>query len=110
MLDLMSISTSWGLLALWPALAATALYVTTNERVRWVVRCQYHYPHLIGYATVAACVLVLFAFAATLTFATEAAGNRAFHPLKRFAWVLAIVLAPPITLPLYWVRHIRGRS
>ena len=67
MLDLMSISTSWGLLAPWPALAAAALYVTTNERIRWVVRCQYQYPHLIGYATVAACLLVLFAFAATLT-------------------------------------------
>jgi len=106
----MQISSSWALLVPWPAIATAALYTATNSRVRWVVRCQYHSPHLIGYATVATCVLALFAFAATMTFATEAAGNPEFHPLKRFGWVLAIVVGSPLTLPLYWALHIRGRS
>jgi hypothetical protein len=62
----------------------------------------------MGYVTVGAGVLLLCALAATLTFATEAAGNRAFQPLKRFEWVLASVLGRPLTLPLYWALHPRS--
>ena len=56
-----------------------------------------------------AMVVALFAFAATLTIATEAAGDRSRHPLQRFGWVLLIVLFAPIAAPVYWERYLRGR-
>lgn len=106
---LMSISRSWALVAPWPALAAIVMYVTSNARVRWLLRCQYHRPNLLGYTTLAAGVLVLFAFVATMMFASEAARNPELHPAKRVVWLLAIVIGSPLTVPLYWALHIQRR-
>lgn len=106
----MSTSTSWAILTPWPALALGTLWLTSNAHVRWIVRCQFKEPKLVGHATVGACVLALFALAATLTFATHAITNATFHPLKRFVWVIAILAASPLTLPLYWALHLRNSA
>jgi hypothetical protein len=71
--------------------------------------CTVYRPKWIGPLRVAALVLALFALAATLTIATEAAGDRARHPLQRFGWVLLIVLFAPVAAPVYWARYLRGR-
>ncbi len=106
----MRYSRSWAILAAAPALSVAALFLTTNDRIRWLFRCNYGLPHLMGYATVGACIFALFALAATLTFATEAAGNDDFHPLARAAWAFALIGASPLTLPLYWALYLRCRS
>ena len=106
----MGYSRSWAMLALTPASSVAALFLTSNTQVRWIVRCDYGFPHLMGYATVGACIFALFALAATLTFATEAAGNRDFHPLERALWAFALVIASPLALPLYWALYLRRRT
>lgn len=104
----MTPSRSWGLLSALPGLSIAALWLTTNQAFRWQLKCTFQHASWIGPLTVAACALALFAFAATLTFATEAAGNRAFSPLTRFGWVMLLIAASPLSLPLYWSLHLRS--
>jgi len=104
----MSPSKSWAVLACLPAASAIALYLSNSRQFRWLLRCGLYRPSWVGYASVGAYVLLLFAFAATMTFATEAAANRNFHPFKRFGWTLAILVGAPLALPLYWALYLRA--
>ena len=103
----MSPSKSWAILAVLPPLTATALGLLLYERRQWFARCKYRLPPWLGTATVVWWVLLLLTLAALLTIATEAARQPQHGPLKRFAWVLALFVASPLTAPLYWAFYLR---
>ncbi|HYQ45513.1 MAG TPA: hypothetical protein VER11_26180 [Polyangiaceae bacterium] len=104
----MSASTSWGILASLPPVTAVAAGALWYERARWFEHCKYRVPPWLGSVTVAWCVLLLITLAALLTIATEAARRPQHGPLQRFAWVLALFCASPLTAPFYWVMYLRG--
>lgn len=106
----MSPSKSWAILAALPPLTAALLGLLAYERGLWFARCNHRVPHWLGTATVAWCVLMLITLAALLTIATEAARRPQHGPLTRFAWVLALFVASPISAPLYWALYLRERT
>jgi len=104
----MSAARTWAVLSAFPPLAALALVLAENDRLDWVVRCTYRLPAIAGYFRVGAMLLALFALAVSLTFVTQAAGTRAFGPWQRFAWALALLVASPLMVPLYWFLYLRS--
>jgi hypothetical protein len=103
----MTPSTSWGVLAAVPLSCGVLLRVVMSERFLWVARCRVASPHLISYGTVVASLLAL---AVTFTFATAAAQNGDFVPVRRFLWVTGLLLFSPVLAPVYWWRYMRGRK
>lgn len=106
----MSPAKSWAIVAAQPPLTAAALGLRLNERLAWLLRCEYRVPHWLEYVTLACCVLMLSALIALLMLALEAARNRRHGLLKRLAWVLGLLVASPLTAPLYWAMYLRGRN
>lgn len=103
----MSPAKSWAVLAALPPLTATSLGLLAYERGLWFASCNHRVPHWLGIATVCWCILLLVTLAAMLTIATEAARQPRHGPLQRFAWVLALFVASPLTAPLYWALYLR---
>ncbi len=95
------------MLALLPALSVPVLWIAQYEHASWLTRARDHLPHIVAYVSLAAALLVLFALAATFTFATAAAQNAELHPLKRMAWVIALLMVGPLSAPLYWALYLR---
>ncbi|HKO50759.1 MAG TPA: hypothetical protein VJV79_23730 [Polyangiaceae bacterium] len=106
----MSPSKSWAILAALPPLTAATLGVLLGVREHWFTRCGYRVPPWLGTVTVAWFVLMLLTLAAMLTIATEAARRPQHGPLQRFAWVLVLFVASPLTAPLYWALYLRQRD
>ena len=106
----MSPSKSWAILAALPPLTAVALGLLAYERELWFVRCNHRILHWLGIATLAWSGLMLLTLAALLTIASEAARQPQHGPLTRFAWVLALFTASPLTAPVYWALYLRRPS
>ncbi len=103
-------STTWAILAVTPALASLARWLAFDPRVSSVMRLRYHVRHWDGAGQAIATTLLLLALAVTLTFATAVIQNQSLPPGRRFIWVLLLLVASVLTVPLYWAVHLRPRG
>ncbi|HEY2406397.1 MAG TPA: hypothetical protein VGI10_10365 [Polyangiaceae bacterium] len=106
----MKASRTWRLLAVSPVLAAPLWWFAFDPKVSWKMHNVYRVGLWDRVAHPLAVVVGLFALAATLTFATDAAQNPALPAGRRFILVVWMIVAAPLAVPLYWAVFVRGRD